>query len=138
MRVLLQHCGLDPASYDFEAAGSLPVIGSSETRTSSARDVHWRPVPRPAGFDPRSRYQAWDAHRMATFNRLAGPQLLAMGYETVPAKPSLRLSLNNNTHDLLRAVRRRWRVWRWGPINRRELFGSGKPADSAASRDRRS
>ncbi len=84
---LLDFCALPRGDYDMDRAGALPVRGSSTfgRRAGDGRtaQLDWAPKPRTAGFDPLSRFADWPAERHALFNRIAGDQMRALGYELV-------------------------------------------------------
>ena len=71
--------GLDPGMVDAGAVGALPVRGSSALAGSGT--VHWQPVARSTGFDPRERWRDWDAHLHRRFNAVAGPAQVRLGYD---------------------------------------------------------
>lgn len=77
---IFEAVGLDPSIYDFEAAKSLPVRGSSSIRDTEAA-VHWKPVEKTSAFDPLSRWRHWRNGRHRRFNYLAGKCLEHFGYE---------------------------------------------------------
>lgn len=79
LTALLTWAGLDPDRLDWTAARDLPVLGSSYHRGGAAR-VHWDPVARPAGFDPRGRASAWSPQQQARFALRAGVEQAALGY----------------------------------------------------------
>lgn len=85
MTRVLEHCGLDAARYDFDAAATLPVYGSSTAR-GGADEVHWAPVDRPDGFDPVGRWSAWDDVLKTRFQRMCGTAAEGLGYgrERIP------------------------------------------------------
>jgi len=74
--------GLDPDGFSPEAVDALPVRGSS-TLTETGT-LHWQPVERSAGFDPRERWRSWDAQRHRRFNAVAGASQRRLGYPTEP------------------------------------------------------
>jgi hypothetical protein len=78
---LLTFCGLDPAAYDFDAARSLPVRGSSTVRDQGPGKVHWAPVERTETFRPKERWTDWDAYRHERFARVAGEVQRRLGYD---------------------------------------------------------
>jgi GT2 family glycosyltransferase len=81
VRRILEHCDLDPEIYPYEGLPSFPVVGSSVAR-GDAQTVHWRPVPKPADFDPLHRFSDWSAEDLDHFHRQAGAEIEALGYET--------------------------------------------------------
>ena len=56
----------------------IPVHGSSTTRERGR--VTWNPVARQQGFNPIGRWQDWPAHRKWLFKRIAGRELIDLGY----------------------------------------------------------
>ncbi len=85
---LLDVCGLQPARFDFQAAASLPVYGSSTAR-GSAEDIHWSPVPRSEGFDPVGRWSAWNDALRVRYDRACGAVAERLGYSREPAPGGL-------------------------------------------------
>lgn len=71
--------GLDPDSFDFDAAQSLGVIGSSEIR-KHAGSVHWQATDRTADFNPLARFSNWDRKKHERFNWIAGDDMSRFGY----------------------------------------------------------
>lgn len=82
LKTLLSWQGLDARLYDFDAARSLPVYGSSTFR-GGRRDLHWRPVPKDETFNPIGRWQNWPAERRREFERAAGQLMKELGYPGV-------------------------------------------------------
>lgn len=80
VRRILDYLELDPAEFDFEAAGQLPVRGSSDLRTEPAGKVHWSPVARSESFNPLSRWHGWSDAAKQQFLWWAGDQLAYFGY----------------------------------------------------------
>lgn len=72
-------CGLDPAAVNQKTVLSLPLRGSSVIRGSEER-LHWNPVPRPSGYDPRAKWLKWPVYKRFLFDRVAGKELRALGY----------------------------------------------------------
>jgi protein-tyrosine sulfotransferase len=101
MRALLDFLELDATRYDFEAACTQPVRGSSAFGRDG-RAVHWNAVPRDASFTPKERWRSWSAEKLERFDWLAGDQLRALGYDTVP-----------RVRSITGTVRHRWRDWQW-------------------------
>jgi len=73
--------GLDVATYDFNAATSLPVRGSSVFRGHEEDKVHWRPVEKTMDFNPMLRWNHWSHVLHERFNWIAGEYLGPFGYE---------------------------------------------------------
>ncbi len=80
MARLLQAVGLPLECYDFAAAASLPIRGSSTFRGGDATPVHWHPVPRTESFQPTNHWNGWTDHDRDTFLSLAARQLRRAGY----------------------------------------------------------
>jgi hypothetical protein len=80
MRPLLRSLGLDEARYDWAAAETLPVVGSSVFRPDHGK-VSWEPVPVARSMLGRQRRGEWPASREARFAHLAGEQMTALGYD---------------------------------------------------------
>lgn len=98
---ILSFLGLSTGVYNFEGAATLPVKGSCEFRLPEQDTVHWTPVEKPIGFNPIRRWCSWDQTMHDRFNWIAGPSLLAFGYEPVenPTNSSW-LRIRNRLHDL--------------------------------------
>jgi hypothetical protein len=73
--------GLGADAYDFDAAASLPVKGSSELRDRGEDAVHWQPVEKWSGFNPINRWDHWDRALHERFNWIAGQYLAPLGYQ---------------------------------------------------------
>ena len=96
VKSILSFLNLDPREYDFAAAESIGITGSS----SLMRDhetLHWRPQVQTAEFDPVFRYRDWSPSMHARFNLIAGEQMKIFGYELEPKR----------TWHLLHAIRHR-------------------------------
>lgn len=76
---MLEFAGLDPALFDMQAAGSMPVFGSSEL--SEADGVHWQPVEKSSDFNPTERFAHWSPAQHERFRWLAGAEQMNFGYE---------------------------------------------------------
>jgi Sulfotransferase family len=60
------------------------VVGSSfysSTGQEDARKPNWIPTPKTEAFQPVGRWKEWNAVQRGLFKRIAGDQLIAMGYE---------------------------------------------------------
>lgn len=75
--------GLDPQGFNPAAVEELPVRGSSLLAESGS--LHWDPVARPDGFDPRERWRSWDQHLHRRFNAVAGAAQQDLGYAVEPS-----------------------------------------------------
>ncbi len=78
MERVLSHCGLNQASYDWDAFDRLPLRGSS-TSTAAVTEK-WKQIPRPESFNPLGRWHAWPHARKVRFKKWAGETLIAAGY----------------------------------------------------------
>lgn len=105
MRRILGFLGLDPALYDFKAAGSLPVRGSSVFR-GGKENLHWDPVEKTPEFDPLARASGWGKIKRERFDWVAGRGMKELGYEEgkSPAGRSLWI-VWNSVMDLAVKVR---------------------------------
>jgi hypothetical protein len=101
LRSIFEFLGLDATRYDFEAARSLPVRGSSWFGQQNTR-VHWKPVAKNASFAPKERWRAWSEDRLDRFEWLAGEQLRAFDYTAPPPRSSVTRSIKHILRD-----------WRW-------------------------
>lgn len=101
LRSLFEFLGLEAARYDFDAARSLPVRGSSAFGRVDG-EVHWAPVAKDASFTPKERWRSWSAAQAARFEWLAGDQLRALGYAAPPRRESIAASIAHS-----------WRDWQW-------------------------
>lgn len=106
---------LDAEKYDFSAAESIPVRGSSEFR-GGKKAVHWEPVKRTAEFNPLLRWSHWDRGMHERFNWIAGEYMAEFGYEEKQYKNyRLLWALWNKILDIkwrLRTSRKSWKVGR--------------------------
>lgn len=90
---ILGFLGLDLERYNLELVDSLPVYGSSEIRNSQAA-VHWKPLEKPAAFDPIRRWWQWNAKLHSRFNWIAGDAMSYFNY-------SLEMT---STHNLINTL----------------------------------
>ncbi|MCG8351976.1 MAG: sulfotransferase [Chloroflexales bacterium] len=72
--------GLAPELFDFDAAQSLGITGSSEIRQQTGT-VHWQTVEKPKDFNPLTRFSNWDRKKHERFNWIAGRSMSRLGYE---------------------------------------------------------
>ncbi len=100
--------GLDPEGFSRAALEELPVRGSSLLADSGA--LHWQPVARPEGFDPRQRWESWDRHLHRRFNAIAGAAQQDLGYsvESTPGSDSVL----ERAVSLRGAASARWREFK--------------------------
>jgi hypothetical protein len=108
LRGILDFLDLDWKDFDFKAARSLPVRGSSFFYGPDHHSVHWNPVEREAGFDPRERWRSWSPQLHERFDWIAGDHLRHFGYETC-GRPTV---------GVRRVVRHRLLDWQWGVATR--------------------
>ena len=80
LRRILDFLDLDPAHYDFDAAARLPLRGSSIVAQQSGDGMHWKPVEKPADFDPTQRFKHWGRARHERFEWVAGEYLHRLDY----------------------------------------------------------
>jgi hypothetical protein len=78
VRQACQRFGLEKGAYPFEGIGRLPVRGS--TSLGKQGQVDWTPVDKPGGFSPIGHWRDWSWFQKATFKRIAGRELIALGY----------------------------------------------------------
>ena len=78
IRRVCRRFGLDEERYPYERLSAVPVHGSSAMPVR--RSVTWDAQAKPAGFKPVGRWQEWSALDRWLFKRIAGKQLLELGY----------------------------------------------------------
>jgi hypothetical protein len=120
MTKLLQFLDLDPARYDYHAAETLPVRGSSSHRGGNPK-LHWQPVQKTEDFKPLDRFKNWTPAQHSIVRWIAGEEMHDFGYETNGARWSPYYTVVN----LLRDVR--WRI-----LNKFG-FALGRPIPRGAS-----
>jgi hypothetical protein len=108
---LLRFLDLDPSRFDFARAATLPLRGSSTLRSPAEGPLDWKPVEKPAGFDPLARFADWSPALHERFEWLAGRELRALGYAAPPVADSRWLRLRNRTLDWRWRRRKRRRGW---------------------------
>jgi len=105
LRRIFSFLELDPEQFDFGAAKSMGVIGSSEVK-EQAGDVHWRATEKTAEFNPLTRFSNWDRKRHERFSWIAGRYLTEFGYPLDEGDGGKVLStLRNRLLDVRWAVR---------------------------------
>ena len=87
MRRILRFLRLDAALYDFDAAASLPVRGSSMIKMAGS-ELHWKPVPKTNNFNPLKRADNWTPAMHRRFYRRAGHLQQLLGYSLEGSEPS--------------------------------------------------
>ena len=70
---------------DLEAVARLPVYGSSEIGKKIGSRFEWCVEAKPQGFNPIGRWRNWPLERRELFKRLAGKELIDLGYEGAEA-----------------------------------------------------
>jgi hypothetical protein len=88
LRRIFNYLDLDAEVYDYSAAASLPVRGSSTLRGQPtayhaswvAEGIHWEPMKKPSDFNPVQRWADWSRARHERFNWLSGEYLERFGY----------------------------------------------------------
>jgi len=66
--------------FDWRKFKDLPIRGSSQNRDSKGK-VDWNPTKEIAGFKPVGRWAKWSWSQKRQFNRLAGSEMAAIGYD---------------------------------------------------------
>lgn len=77
---VFRRVGLDIADCDEDALLNLPVIGSSEFY-SPGKGIDWQRRESPHGFGSTRRHKTWTRLKHYRFNRIAGVEMQALGYE---------------------------------------------------------
>jgi hypothetical protein len=81
MTKILNFLNLDLQHYDFSKALDTPVIGSSDLRREQGQyKIHWQPVEKTGEFQPLNRWENWSDAKHSLFNKIAGQQMLKLGY----------------------------------------------------------
>lgn len=105
LRKIFTFLGLRTEVFDFEAAKHQPVIGSSELAQREGK-VHWKPVEKPADFDPNRRWSHWSDARHDRFIWIAGEALSKLGYPAeIRSKSRLLWIASNMVVDLRNKTR---------------------------------
>ena len=79
MSNLLAFVGISTEEFPWDRFEQLPLRGSSVHR-DGAEQLHWKPVERPKDFNPLGRWHNWSRWRRWQFKRLAGRELIELGY----------------------------------------------------------
>jgi hypothetical protein len=82
---------LDPGTYDFAGAESLPVRGSSDEKHKQG-SLHWQGVKKSADFSPLERWSSWTAEQHQRFNAIAAEEMQHFGYDPIMSTASPRQS----------------------------------------------
>jgi protein-tyrosine sulfotransferase len=80
LRKIFAFLELNAEAYDFDAAKSLPVIGTSELRQHGQQKIHWKQIAKTSEFNPLGRWSHWGRARNERFNWIAGNSLSEFGY----------------------------------------------------------
>lgn len=81
MRRILDFLQLDSARFDFDVCDTLGVMGSSELKQGEAVSLHWKYVEKSKDFNPLARASHWPEALRQRFLHIAGPTMVALGYE---------------------------------------------------------
>ena len=76
---VLDFIAVDRDVFPWDQLDELPVRGSSVHR-GGQRKLNWDPVQKPKDFKPVGRWEAWGRWRRRQFKRLAGRELIELGY----------------------------------------------------------
>lgn len=82
-RRLFEFLGVEPREEVLARIPATRVVGSSFYGTSEGEDATtrtWDPIEKTAAFRPVGRWKSWGQVRKWTFKRLAGRELVALGY----------------------------------------------------------
>ncbi len=80
MGKILRFLDLDPQAYDFSQIESLPVFGSSTTRSASG-EWEWKISPGSGDLGSLERWSDWSRGQHERFNWTAGERLEELGYQ---------------------------------------------------------
>lgn len=84
IRKILSFLALDVAEFDWDAAASLGISGSSET-VDKFGEVSWQQkVAKTDNFKPLERYKSWPQSRQLRYSWLAGDAAQKIGYSVEP------------------------------------------------------
>jgi protein-tyrosine sulfotransferase len=98
LRAVFQFLDLDATRYDFHAARSLPVRGSSAFGRERGK-VHWEVVAKDASFAPKERWRSWSAAWLDRFDWIAGEHMVAFGYASSRPRFTIGRSVTHTVHD---------------------------------------
>jgi hypothetical protein len=108
LRPMFVALDLDPDVYDWAAASSLPVSGSSTFRPDHGR-VTWEPVQADRQKLQAPRWDAWPRRLRLRFAHVAGAQMRALGYDVDDSPPAGRAAwdrIRDLSWDGLRRLRK--------------------------------
>lgn len=100
IKQILGFLDLDIAAYDFGAAATLPVRGSSTFHRRTGHKVSWSPVAKTENFDPAARWSQWDKSMLKRFDYIAGDRLRYFGYEPTSDPPTGAALVRQKALDL--------------------------------------
>jgi hypothetical protein len=106
LKKVFSFLGLDSKVYDFSAAESLMVVGSSELRKAKKDKIHWKPVEKTVDFNPLTRWSQWTRTRHARFEWITGDSLARLGY--TPKKQHTNRFLYTSLNLFLDL---KWKFW---------------------------
>jgi protein-tyrosine sulfotransferase len=78
VRTACERFGLEESRYPYDKINTIPLQGSSTAKRQG--EVSWVATPKPQGFKPTGRWQQWSAGKKRTFKRIAGQELVDLGY----------------------------------------------------------
>ena len=73
--------GAGPEAVDISVIDALPVFGSTDYGIGTDGEFEWRTARRTESFRPIGRWHGWSRSTKDLFKRLAGEELVALGYE---------------------------------------------------------
>lgn len=79
LREIFAFLDVSPEAYPYDSLAEIPVLGSSSMKAGDR--VHWKPMSKPASFNPTGKWMDWSKHQRAVFKKYAGEALLKMKYE---------------------------------------------------------
>ena len=83
LRKIFAFLDIDPDLFDFKAAKSMGIFGSSETKMQTGT-LHWDEVKKGDDFNPLNRFDNWNKKRHERFNWIAGITMSHFGYDLEP------------------------------------------------------
>lgn len=79
MKKIFTFLNLDNDKYPWEELKDMPVLGSSAYKNESGK-VHWEPIKKTEEFKPNQKWINWSSWKKRTFKRLAGENLIKLGF----------------------------------------------------------
>lgn len=76
---ILEFLELKTSEYRWEELDDIPVLGSSSYK-GNHDEVHWEPLKKSESFQPVKKWTRWSSKKKSTFKRLAGENLIKLGY----------------------------------------------------------